>query len=165
MPDSHFTVGNYLIITLADHAAVNSEVLLTAMFYIEKSLDLPVDGADDHLAELLEKESFSEEISCSIKGYLINFAAETKNLRLFQQAVGVLSLFNDPKLQSLFNTWLDRQLRHLLDENAAVRALLLALERSCAPIRIPSCGIGDVETHIDLARKYLNEQLGVRHSW
>jgi hypothetical protein len=145
---------------------VTAQVLLTALFYVEKSRGLPASGADDDLLKRLEAEEFSPETTDLLKQYLISFAATTQDGELFASCIGVLQAFHDPKLHPLLTGWLDGHLRALLRYSGNVHSLIHALERTGASIpHRQSGGVTSVESNIETARDYLGVTLGTHYPW
>jgi len=160
------TVANYVCSHLEDIEQVTPEVLLTTRFLIEKWKMGMLSGPNEELAKSLEEEEFSSETMEHIRVLLVQFASSTSSIRLFQQAIWVLSLYGDKRHIPLFQTWLLRETESLLNHNSAMWSLLLALRDAGEEILDrQSLGLADVEDNLDDARGYLARSLGIRVPW
>ena len=159
-------VIHYLCSELVDHSRVDSEVLLTAGFYLETWKHGSTAGPDEELAKLLAEEEFDSETVNSLKQLLVAFTSETESLPLFQQAIGVLRLFDDPNLVPLFVGWLEKQVRGVLRHNAAMYQLLQALDEAGEGIFSGSSrSLDSCDANLEDARNYLRKKLGLEFPW
>lgn len=160
-------VSSYLISELRSHSSVDSEVLLTALFYVESSRGRFPGPELSGVDELLREEEFSEDALFEVKQALIALATKPDlHPKQFASCIRVLREFADPKLVPLLSTWLDAHLRKVMAHSVAVSELLYALTQSGAAVpHRQSSGTDTVELNIQTAKDYLGEFMGIRYAW
>ena len=163
-PPSHAVAG-YLLNRLANPMSVDQEVLLTLLFYLEKSQGLPAIGADDALLAQLERETFADTVTQQLRAGLLRLMVNPPTPQFFHQALGVLLRFNDAQLQPFLVTWLDAQLRQLLQANQAINQLLLSVKPVKGVPRRSGGSVPDIEGNVAAARQYLKRALGIDYPW
>jgi len=156
------TVSNYLCSKLHDHDAIDSELLLTTMFYLETWKQGSTAGPDEELEKLLEEEEFSDAPIQQIKQYLISFATSTSSTTLFSETISTLMALNDETLQPLYTSWVLTHLQKTLEHHSALHQLLVAIHRLDENARQrSSISSLDIEANIEDARAYLLSKLGI----
>ena len=160
-PDD-LTVFNWLSHAFTGEALVNSEVLLTTMFYLEKWFWKTASGADAELLALLEKEHIDEDTADYLRQCLVRFASTTSSLPLLAQSIDVLRVFRDPRLIPLFDAWLMRHVQQATEHFRIVHSLMLTLQDSGEAVtdRHSISAVDYYDTVRD-CKMYLRRKLGV----
>lgn len=159
---SFYTDPKYFCSKLHDHNAIDSDVLLTTMFYLETWKQGSTAGPDEELEKLLEDEDFSEAPIPLIKQYLISFATSTTSTKLFAETIGTLMALHDETLQPLFTTWVLSHLQKTLEHHSALHQLLVAIQRlDDRAMDRTSSSLLEIEANIEDARGYIMKELGI----
>ena len=159
-------VTNYVLSALEDDASVDREVLLTALFLVEKWKKNLICGPDEELADLLEKETFDDDSMELIRQQLIGFAGRTESPQHFAGAVGVLSLYHDERDTPLFQAWLLEKSDLLLMQNLAVWSLFNALQTRGEKItERRSLSTSGIDENLADIRSYLDAVYGIKLPW
>jgi len=158
-------VSNYVIGVLQqDKSRVDKELLLTAMFLVEKWKKNMISGPDEKLTELLEKEEFDPEAMEYLRQLLVEFASTTDSLELLQSTITTLNVFQDKRHIPLYQTWLFNHAKKLTMHNAIMSSILFGLEKigeDVIKLNRKSWSAADMEVNLGYARSYLKDKLGL----
>ena len=140
---------------------VNDDLIFDTQYLIEKWKTGKSNHPDQIYNKNLENEEITDEGMEHVKQSLITFVSETESIKLFRDAVHLLSNFNDPSLLPLLQGWLNKYFRSYLLHGSTMNALIECIESTGEDVREKDCDRNDWAGNSDSARNYLIEKLNI----